>query len=257
MRIAQHVAGWCADLVDLLLPGGCVACGNWIPEPHAVRLVCGSCRARLPRAPWPRCPRCHLPLGTGRSGTARCRECADWPDALDHARFATVLAPPADKLVHALKYGGWAELAREMGRTMASLRLPAAPAGASRLVVPVPTTRERVRERGYNQAELLARSVAETLDIPFLEGLVRVRGGATQVALPPSQRRANVKGAFAARGGEAAPRIEGAHVVLVDDVLTTGSTAGAAASELVRMGASEVTLLVYARAMPFRADEAR
>ena len=75
--------------------------------------------------------------------------------------------------------------------------------------------------------------------------------------MPPSQRRANVKGAFAARGGEAAPRIEGAHVVLVDDVLTTGATAGAAASELVRMGASEVTLLVYARALPFRRDAPR
>jgi len=186
-----------------------------------------------------------------------CRECAAWPEALTRARYATVLAPPADTLVHALKYGGWPELAEEMGRAMAALRLPSSPAGKRRVVVPVPTTRQRVRTRGYNQAALLARSVAEALDLPLVDGLIRVRGGATQVALPPSQRRANVRGAFAARGGEAAPRIEGAHVVLVDDVLTTGATAGAAASELVEVGASEVTLLVYARALPFRRDAPR
>jgi len=186
-----------------------------------------------------------------------CRECADWPEALGRARFATLLAPPADTLVHALKYGGWPELAGELGRQMATVRLPEAPVATRRVVVPVPTTRRRVRARGYNQAALLARSVAEALDLPLVDGLIRVRGGATQVALPPSQRRANVRGAFAARGGEAAPRIEGAHVVLVDDVLTTGATAGAAASELVRGGACEVTLLAYARALPFRTDASR
>jgi ComF family protein len=167
-----------------------------------------------------------------------------------------LLAPPADALVHALKYGGWAELGGELGRAMADLRFPSSPAASRRVVVPVPTTADRVRLRGYNQAELLARGLAGALDLGLAQALIRTRGGATQVALPPSQRRANVRGAFAARG-EAVPLIEGAHVVLVDDVLTTGSTAGAAASELVRMGASGVTLVVYARALPFRADAVR
>jgi ComF family protein len=139
---------------------------------------------------------------------------------------------------------------------MADLRFPSSPAASRRVVVPVPTTADRVRLRGYNQAELLARGLAGALDLGLAQALIRTRGGATQVALPPSQRRANVRGAFAARG-EAVPLIEGAHVVLVDDVLTTGSTAGAAASELVRMGASGVTLVVYARALPFRADAVR
>lgn len=248
---------WATDLLDLLLPAGCVVCGAWIPGGVAGSLVCGRCRSRLPRAPWPRCPRCHHPLGTGRAEAARCQECREWPDALARARFATLLAPPADALVHALKYEGWAELAAEMGRAMAAeLRVRRGTPWRRSLVVPVPTTTARVRARGYNQAELLARSVAAALDLPFVQALARTRGGPTQVALPPSQRRANVRGAFALRDGQSA-RVAGAHVVLVDDVLTTGSTAGAAASELAHVGASEVTLVVFARAMPLRRDATR
>jgi ComF family protein len=250
-------ATWASDLLDLLLPAGCVVCGSWIPGGVADSLVCGRCRSRLPRAPWPRCPRCHHPLGTGRADAARCRECREWPEALARARFATLLAPPADALVHALKYEGWAELAAEMGRAMAAeLRATRETPSSRSVVVPVPTTAARVRTRGYNQAELLARSVAATIDLPLVQALERTRGGATQVALPPSQRRANVRGAFAVRDGQAA-HVAGAHVVLVDDVLTTGSTAGAAASELARVGASEITLVVFARAMPLRRDAAR
>jgi ComF family protein len=153
-------------------------------------------------------------------------------------------------LVHALKYEGWRELAPLMGRAMASLHLPPVPPGRKRVVVPVPTTPGRIRRRGYNQALLLAASVAERLGLELLEGLARTRGGATQVALHPSQRRANVRGAFHARE-EALPGLRGVHVLLVDDVLTTGATAVAAAAELALAGVSEVTLLTYARALPF------
>jgi len=187
-------------------------------------------------------------MGTGRRAGDTCRECRGWPEALRSARYAYVLATPADDLVHALKYEGWRELADEMGRAMARVRLPAEARSAS-LVVPVPTTTTRLRQRGYNQAELLARSMARALDLPVAAALERTRGGPTQVSLHPSQRRANVKGAFALRRG-VAPRVRGAHVLLVDDVLTTGSTAGAAATELARAGASGVTLVTFARALP-------
>jgi len=176
--------------------------------------------------------------------------CRAWPEALSFARHAHVLAHPADALVHALKYEGWAELAGEMGRAMARVPLPHPPAGPPRLVVPVPTTAARVRRRGYNQALLLARAVAEGAGLDLSEALIRTRGGATQVALHPSQRRANVRGVFAAREEET-PRLRGAHVLLVDDVLTTGATAGAAALELARAGAEATTLLTFARALPF------
>lgn len=167
---------------------------------------------------------------------------------LTGARHAYLLEAPADTLVHALKYEGWPELAREMGTAMA--RRVERLAGGT-LVVPVPTTERRRRRRGYNQAELLARQVAGELDRPVVDALARRRGGRTQVALHPLQRRANVQGAFAAQPG-AAPKLEGRPVLLVDDVLTTGATAAAAALALAQAGASAVTLVTYARALPQR-----
>lgn len=243
-------AAWAADLVRFLLPAGCVACGAWLPDRGRSGLTCATCRTRLPRAPWPRCSRCHHPSGTGRSAGDTCRACAEWPAALTRARYAHVLAHPAEALVHGLKYGGWRALAAEMGDAVA----PLAPRGGGTrpadVVVPVPTTPKRLRHRGYNQAALLAARVAERLRVPCVDALARGRGGPTQVSLPPSLRWANVKGVFAPRADDA--RLRGAHVLLVDDVLTTGATAAAAATALTGMGAAEVTLAAYARALPDR-----
>ena len=252
----MKTAPWAGGLLDLFLPTGCVSCGDWIPGGDSASIVCGACLARLPVAPWPRCPRCHHPTGTGRGREPVCRMCRAWPDALAHARHAYLLAPPADSLVHALKYEGWRELAPVMGRAMAAVPLPSIPPAGRRVVVPVPTTSRRIRLRGYNQALLLASCVADRLGLDLAEALERNRGGATQVALHPSQRRANVRGAFQARD-EALPDLRGVHVLLVDDVLTTGATAAAAATELALAGVSEVTLLTYARALPFRRSSHR
>ncbi len=153
--------------------------------------------------------------------------------------------------MHALKYEGWGELAGEMGRSMARLQLPTAAAAAGSVVVPVPTTAKRVSERGYNQAELLGRSFSDALGRPLVYALQRHRGGATQVALHPSERRANVKGVFIPTLGFDR-YLKGVHAILVDDVLTTGATASEAASVLHEMGSSGVTLVTFARALPFR-----
>jgi len=160
------------------------------------------------------------------------------------------MEPPADALVHGLKYEGWRGLAPEMAEAMVEALEPSLRRAAS-LVTPVPTTGARLRLRGYNQARLLAEGVAERLGIPLAETLVRTRGGPTQVSLSPSLRRANVEGAFRA---EVPPgtRLSGAHVVLVDDVLTTGATAAQAASALGESGVAEVTVLAFARALPSR-----
>ena len=180
---------------------------------------------------------------------AVCLECADWCADLGGARSAVVLRPPADDLVHGLKYGGWAELAGLMGRWMVRRSIHPELASSDYVVVPVPTTKQRLRSRGYNQAHLLAAAVSHGAGRPLLEALERRHGGHTQVGLHPAQRRANVKNAFVA-SEDTMIELSGARVLLVDDVLTTGSTA-AAARALVQAGAAEVFLSTFARACPF------
>lgn len=208
--------------------------------------VCAPCLAGLREPSWPRCERCHFPRGTGRAPSSGCLECADWPEALAGARTAAILEPPASQLVHALKYGGWRGLAHPMGQRMARLSPP-----ADRIVVPVPTTAARARRRGYNQAALLASAYAEAAGASCLDALVRVREGPSQVALAPDRRKANVDGAFEVLDA-ARSRLRGREVALVDDVLTTGATGGAAARALERGGARRVIVVSFARALPGR-----
>jgi len=246
-------AGLLRDLEHFLLPHACVSCGDAVP-PELDGPVCLGCRLRLRPPPAPLCDRCGVPLGTrvplaGERCDPRrapdCRECVDWPDALLSARAAVILESPADDLVHGLKYEGWTALvpfmAARMGRAARSR-------AADTVVVPVPTTGRRRRRRGYNQAALLARAVARTLDRPFATPLERRSEGPTQVSLPPDQRLANVKNAFSVRG-DGTHEITGRSVLLVDDVLTTGATAGEVARTLVAAGAGGVHLVTFARAL--------
>lgn len=237
-------------VVDFLLPVGCVSCRSWIPQRSgdgASSIVCRRCRSKLPVASWPRCPRCHAPRGTGRDPSPECRECRDWPLELTRARYAFVLQAPATDLVHGLKYEGWRELAETMGRAMARTAVADLGVDGISLVVPVPTTRRRIRERGYNQARLLADVVASSLDLPLADVLCRGRAPSSQTTLSPRERRENVRGAFRVSAGSVA--LEGRDVLLVDDVLTTGATAGETARTLGSARTASVHLITFARAL--------
>ena len=118
------------------------------------------------------------------------------------------------------------------------------------LITPIPTTRRRARTGGYNQARLLAETIADRVDMPLIDALERRRHGSTQVGLHPAERRANVKRAFSVRANARAI-LTGARVLLVDDVLTTGSTAIEAARPLLEAGTQPVFLSTLARALPY------
>jgi ComF family protein len=240
----------CREVLDFLLPSRCLGCDDRIPLESSLGLVCDGCLSRLREPPWPRCPRCHFPSGTGRTSDA-CLVCREWTTALSVARSAVILEHPADRLVHALKYEGWRELAPLMGRRMLPLELPAGVPTHALLVVPVPTTARRRRQRGYNQAALIAESFASQAGLDYADALERASTGGSQVSLTPSQRHSNVRDSFAPASGRAA-RVLGKHVLLVDDVLTTGATACEAALALERAGAGGVSLFTFARALPDR-----
>jgi ComF family protein len=175
-----------------------------------------------------------------------CGFCRAWPESL--ARTASAVCyeeGPAKRLVQALKYGGWRVAAGPMAEVM--LRELGATLRAAELLVPVPLGPQRARERGHNQAEVLARAIAERSALTVVaDALIRTRETRTQTALDPRARSANVAGAF--RGSGVGGQVSGKRVMLIDDVLTTGATLGAAAEALHAAGAAEVGAVTFARA---------
>ena len=216
--------------LDLLYPPRCVACAAFGQN------LCEDCAGRLIAASGPgRCGRC----GVRRADDGRCRDCTGWRD-LNGARAAFEMEGPARRVVHGLKFSGIRDLATDMAEALRPIVDELAP-GA---VYPIPLHRRRHRRRGFNQAELLL----ERLGLPPAPGrLERVRATASQVGLSASERRENVAGAFRYRG----PDLKGATVAVLDDVVTTGATAGECARVLREHGAARVYALAYARA-PYR-----
>ncbi len=238
---------------DLLLPPACAVCrGSHHPEVGGV--VCARCLAGVRPLAWPQCPRCGHPevadpdLDGGVA--AACHWCRRWPSVVRAVRSVAWMDPgTGGLLVHALKYEGWTAVAPVMARAMARLDWPPDVVEERAALVPMPLAATRQRERGYNQAERLAAALAMAWDVPVWPwALRRVRQTASQVRLTPSERVANVTGAFAVPP-DVASRLAGAHVVLVDDVVTTGATATAAAAALVAGGARIVSVVTYGRAL--------
>ncbi len=218
-----------------LLPGECLLCRDTILSDPSDSLVCGPCRSRWSRLPEPRCARCGQPLTTG----IPCRLCATWPAGLSRVESAVWLSDGARRAVHLLKYDGWTRMAEPMAEAMrAALRI--APAAT---LIPIPLGAARLRTRGYNQSAVLAKALGKRLGLRVAAGAMRrERDTATQTALTPEERRANLTGAFHAVGRPPS------HPVLVDDVFTTGATLAEAAAALLQAGATSVTGVTFARA---------
>ena len=242
---------------QLLLPAECLLCRALLSFADSSRLVCDVCRHRWRplRAPW--CARCGQPEPL----FGRCRLCAEWPGAFGRARSAVWLDAGAREAVHALKYGGLPRIAPELAAAMAGLELPGID---SAWLVPVPLGRARLRSRGYNQSERLARALGRRWQRPVVDLLVRTRDTAAQTALTPEARLANVAGAFETRNVERGmrnrrpddcsafrlpPSAFQRPLILVDDVFTTGATLAEAARALERAGAGTVSAVTFGRAV--------
>ncbi len=229
--------------LDFLLPATCCACERLLHRGER-GLVCGRCWARLAPLSSPQCPRCGHP-----GAKPRCSWCELLPPCVATARSVCWTHKGAgSSIVHALKYGGWHAVAVEMAERMARLAWPHETIGARAALVAVPLAPSRLRERGFNQSELLARALAARWRLPLWpDVLERARATATQTRLTPDQRLANVSGAFRVRES-ARLTLRNAHVVIVDDVVTTAATLNACAAALQAGGARTLSYVTFGRA---------
>lgn len=206
--------------------------------------MCASCLQAFRLIAPPFCSKCGRPTQPAAGVTVclgdRCR-----PLHFVRARSAAVYEGPVREAVHALKFARQRRLAEPLGELMAEVAVRDALLSESHVVVPVPLHRTRMRERGFNQAELLARPVARRLGVPVKPMLLhRVGDTPPQSTLSASARRTNIAGSFIV--GESVGPVA---VLLVDDVLSTGSTVSECARVLTAAGVSQVTVLTAAAAV--------
>ncbi|HWP26547.1 MAG TPA: ComF family protein [Xanthobacteraceae bacterium] len=227
--------------LNVALPPLCPACRQLVRE----RGLCPSCWSKLSFITRPYCERLGIPFAYDPGpGVVSMQALAD-PPAYRRARAAVRYDEIGRTLVHALKYGDRLELAPLMGGLMA--RAGQELFADADALVPVPLHWRRLWMRRFNQSVLLAKGISRLAGIPLAEGaLKRVKATAQQVGLSKSERAQNLQGAFCVPP-EGKALVCGRRLVLVDDVLTSGATADSAARTLLRAGAADVDVLVFAR----------
>ena len=223
------------SIFNRFYPRNCLLCS----APAGVNTLCRACAAELPWHHQPQCPQCATPTPDG----LRCGACLKHPPAFDRTHAALAYAFPLDQMIPRLKYHGQLAIAPVLGECLAEA-VAAAPRPDRLMAMPLHAS--RIRERGFNHASEIARTVASQLGLPLdLDSCRRIRDTPPQMGLKHDARRRNVRGAFTSSG-----EVAGQHVALVDDVMTTGTSLDELAATLKRAGAREVTCWVVARTLP-------
>ncbi|GAB2182610.1 ComF family protein [Denitratisoma sp. agr-D3] len=237
-----------ATWASALLPAQyCLLCR----APSGDGLLCEPCRAALPPLPAPACPVCALPVPGAQGGTPSenlggpCGACLAHPPAYDRTVALWRYDFPVDALIQSLKYGHQLAVGHFLGEALADRARRAPPQPRPDLVLPMPLSPGHLRQRGFNQALEIARPLARALDVALVpDACQRLRETQPQAGLAWKERQSNIRGAFACPQD-----LSGRHVLVVDDVMTSGATLGELARTLKKHGAASVANWVCARAL--------
>jgi len=231
------------SLLDLLLPPVCLCCGRPLAVSTDI-LFCSECLGQLRLIATPLCPRCGRAYLKAAGGDHPCATCLTKKWHFSAARAVLLYEEPAKTIIHRFKYQGKTACLQSLSRLMAHLPHIAGFVGDVDSILPVPLHGSRLRERGFNQAQLLARAFFPKDRRLRADILRRVRATQPQTGFNGVARRRNLKNAFAVTQPE---QIHGKKILLVDDVFTTGTTADECAKILKKSGAAEVRVLTLAR----------
>lgn len=233
-------------IADLIFPPRCITCGELL-EQHGPLPFCPPCMAGIHFIGSPLCPRCGTPFPAAEGEDHLCGECLITERPYAVARSVGRYEETLLTAIHRFKYRGKTGIGDLLSRIMADFADNIWDMKAFERILPVPLHRRRLRERGFNQAVILARGLSKRFNIPLdFTSLRRDLFTPPQVGLDRKQRSANVQGAFTVTHPE---RIVGRRLLLVDDVYTTGSTLTECARVLIRAKAEAVAVLTMARAV--------
>ncbi len=245
--LGQQARFWSRAGVNLLFPPRCTYCDGELPALTDSILLCDDCRNKLGPMDWPCCHRCGAPVNAEEAKAECCARCRMTKLTFDAVVSLGAYRDHLRTAVLRMKRPSGRALAMALGRLFQLRRGGEVAASAPGLVIPVPMHWRRYWVQGVNSAEVLAECLAQEMNVPLAARILRrVRNTLPQANLSPKQRFDNVRGAFEVRSGY---DLNGSHVLLVDDILTTGATCSEASRMLKAVGAETVSIAVLARAL--------
>jgi len=247
--IKSGLSSFISDILDLIFPPVCLICRRRFPEYKADKLLCSDCFSSFKRTSPPFCKICGGSLSPDSLDNI-CSQCQDNRDSrYERSRSAGVYEGVLKDCIHLLKYNGKVGLSSDLGKFMADNFPQERGYIDADFIVPVPLHKARYRERGFNQAELLAEELGQRVKIKVGSDILqRIRNTKSQINLGAEERKINVKEAFKVAKDK---EVNGASILLVDDVFTSGHTTSECAFALLEAGALEVN--IYTLARPFSA----
>lgn len=223
------------NLLYLLFPSVCPNCGSRADSVEFFPL-CGGCWTSIKRYMCPSCRICAMPFNTGYPHI--CGDCISNPPAFSSVHIYGIYSDVLATAINLMKFSGIKRLSRPLARLLMDLDIPDAD-----VVIPVPMTKKSLLKRGFNQSLLIAREISKRKSIPLdIDSLQKIKETLPQVGLKAEERTRNLRGVFSVTG-----EVKGKEILLIDDVMTTGTTLRECSKAILKAGAAKVRCLVIAR----------